>query len=146
MPSPMTPASKEHQGNVLPRLAQKMLNSFYSGANAFIFLTNKQSSYVIIIGFELKYYYLTIFSLMNFFKSKHLIAWLKTPQREKPFSFYLHRRTGRPKTLDSKVKLEYRYDIDTALHERSLELETVLSLLFYVFCFFALFSSVVESR
>ena len=79
MPSPMTPASKEHQGNVLPRLAQKMLNSFYSGANAFIFLTNKQSSYIIIIGFELKYYYLTIFSLMNFFKSKHLIAWLKTP-------------------------------------------------------------------
>jgi len=72
---------------------------------------------------------------MNFFKSKHLIAWLKTPSRKKRFSFYLHRRTGRPKTLDSKVKLEYRYNIDTALHERSLELEIVLFLLFYFFCF-----------
>lgn len=55
MPSPITPASKEHQGNVLPRLAQKMFNSFYSGANTFIFHTNKQSSYVIITGFEFKY-------------------------------------------------------------------------------------------
>lgn len=55
MPSPIASASKEHQGNVLLRLAQKMLNSFYSGANTFIFHTNKQSSSVIITGFEFKY-------------------------------------------------------------------------------------------
>lgn len=55
MPSPIASASKEHQGNVLLRLAQKMLNSFYSGANTFIFHTNKKSSYVIITGFEFKY-------------------------------------------------------------------------------------------
>lgn len=63
----------------------------------------------------------------------------------KALLFLLTCRTGRPKTLDSKVKLEYRYNIDTALHERSLELEIVLFLLFY-FLFFALFSSVVDSR
>lgn len=51
MPSPIASASKERQGNVLLRLAQKMLNSFYSGANTF-----KQSSCVIITGFEFKYY------------------------------------------------------------------------------------------
>lgn len=55
MPSPKASASKEHQGNVLLRLAQKMRNSFYSGANTFIFHTNKQSSYVIITSFAFKY-------------------------------------------------------------------------------------------
>ena len=40
---------------ILLRLAQKIINSFYSGANTFIFDRNKQSSYVIITGFEFKY-------------------------------------------------------------------------------------------